>query len=129
MTEPNANIPIGKQTKDAVNEQPADSSTAPVCACARGDLSGVEPVIVKMGTSSVVEEEVKMPESNLNLPEGKQTVLGLYLTAREAYEKWKADPDKVKVIDVRTPEEYLFVGYPTMAWKVPVAIQIYEWDL
>ena len=69
-----------------------------------------------------------MTEPNANLPKGKQTALGLYLTAREAYEKWKADPDKVKVIDVRTPEEYLFVGHPTMAWKIPVAVQIYEWD-
>ena len=50
------------------------------------------------------------------------------MTAREAYEKWKAEPDKVKIIDVRTPEEYLFVGHPTMAWKIPVAVQIYEWD-
>jgi rhodanese-related sulfurtransferase len=63
-----------------------------------------------------------------NLPEGKQTVLGLYVTAKEAYEKWQAAPDKVKIIDVRTPEEYLFVGHPTMAWKIPVAVQVYEWD-
>jgi len=69
-----------------------------------------------------------MSEANANIPKGKQTVLGLYLTAKEAFEKWKADPDKVKVIDVRTPEEYLFVGHPTMAWKIPVAIQVYEWD-
>ncbi len=60
--------------------------------------------------------------------QGKQTVLGLYVTAREAYEMWKADPATVKVIDVRTPEEYLFVGHPTMAWKIPVALQTYEWD-
>ena len=69
-----------------------------------------------------------MTEPNTNLPQGKQTALGLYVTAREAYEKWKAEPGKVKIIDVRTPEEYLFVGHPTMAWKIPVAVQIYEWD-
>ncbi len=69
-----------------------------------------------------------MTETNANIPKAKQTALGLYVTAKEAYEKWKADPDKVKVIDVRTPEEYLFVGHPTMAWKIPVAVQIYEWD-
>jgi rhodanese-related sulfurtransferase len=69
-----------------------------------------------------------MTEPNTNIPNGKQTVLGLYLTAREAYEKWKAELGKVKIIDVRTPEEYLFVGHPKMAWKIPVAIQIYEWD-
>jgi len=55
-------------------------------------------------------------------------VLGLYVTAKEAYEKWKAEPDKIKIIDARTPEEYLFVGHPTMAWKIPLAAQTYEWD-
>ena len=69
-----------------------------------------------------------MTDLNANLPKGKQTVLGLYATSWEAYEKWRADPDKVKIVDVRTPEEYLFVGHPTMAWKIPVAVQIYEWD-
>ena len=58
----------------------------------------------------------------------KQTTLGLYVTAAQAYEMWKAAPDKVKIIDVRTPEEHLFVGHPTMAWKIPVASQSYEWD-
>jgi hypothetical protein len=69
-----------------------------------------------------------MAEPNSNVAKGKQTILGLYVTAKEAYEKWKAEPDKVKIIDVRTPEEFLFVGHPTMAWKIPVAAQTYEWD-
>ena len=60
--------------------------------------------------------------------EKKRTVLGLYVTAKEAYEKWKADPEGVIILDVRTPEEYLFVGHPTMAVKIPVAAQSYEWD-
>jgi len=64
-----------------------------------------------------------------NLPKEKQTSLGLYVTAKEAYEKWKANPDKVLIIDVRTPEEYLFVGHPTMAWKIPIAVQSYNWDV
>lgn len=67
-------------------------------------------------------------EKNTNLPKEKQTVLGLYATAKETYEKWKANPDKVILIDVRTPEEYLFVGHPTMAWKIPVVSQSYNWD-
>jgi rhodanese-related sulfurtransferase len=63
-----------------------------------------------------------------SLPKAKQTALGLYVTAKEAYERWKAEPDKVKIFDVRTPEEYLFIGHPEMAWKIPVAVQSYEWD-
>ena len=62
------------------------------------------------------------------LPKEKQTTLGLYVTAREAYERWKAEPEKVTILDVRTPEEALFVGHPSMAWNIPVAEQIYEWD-
>ena len=45
-------------------------------------------------------------------PENKQTTLGLYVTAAEAYQMWKVDPERVKIIDVRTPEEYAFIGHP-----------------
>ena len=69
-----------------------------------------------------------MDEPKANIPKAKRTILGLYVTAKKAYEKWKADPDKVMILDVRTPEEFLFVGHPTMAWKIPVAAQTYEWD-
>jgi rhodanese-related sulfurtransferase len=62
------------------------------------------------------------------IPEDKQTVQKLYLTAREAYAKWKADPEHVKIIDVRTPEEYLFVGHPSMAWNVPLKFLAYKWN-
>lgn len=62
------------------------------------------------------------------LPKEKQTTLGLYLTAKEAYDKWKADPEKVKILDVRTSEEYLFVGHPAMAWNIPLVFQTYQWD-
>jgi rhodanese-related sulfurtransferase len=63
-----------------------------------------------------------------NLPKEKKTVLGLYVTAKEAYEKWQADPENVKIIDVRTPEEFLFVGHPAMAWKIPAFAQSYVWN-
>ena len=69
-----------------------------------------------------------MSEAHSDLPAGKQTALGLYVTAKEAFAKWQADPDHVKIIDVRTPEEYLFVGHPPMAWKIPVGAQDYAWD-
>lgn len=60
------------------------------------------------------------------LPKAKQTTLGLYVTAAKAYEMWKVAPDKVKVIDVRTPEEFAFVGHPEMAWNIPVAFVSYQ---
>jgi len=74
----------------------------------------------------ILTEELDMTDAYANLPKGKQTVLGLYVTAKEAYEKWQASPDSVKIIDVRVPEEYAFVGHPEMAWNIPVAIITYH---
>ena len=68
------------------------------------------------------------PAATADIPEEKQTTLGLYVTAREAYEQWKADPDAIKLLDVRTPEEYVFVGHSEMAWNVPFKLQTYQWD-
>jgi len=62
------------------------------------------------------------------LPAGKQTTLGLYVTSREAYEMWKAAPDEIKIVDVRTSEEFIFVGNADMAWKIPIATQSDQWD-
>ena len=63
-----------------------------------------------------------------DLPEGKKTALELYISSEEAYELWQVDPDGVLILDVRTPEELLFVGHPPMAWKVPLFSQGYEWN-
>ena len=60
------------------------------------------------------------------VPERKQTTLGLYMSAAQAYEQWKAAPEKVTIIDVRTPEEYAFVGHPEMAWNIPFAFVTYQ---
>jgi rhodanese-related sulfurtransferase len=69
-----------------------------------------------------------MTDAGANLPKAKQTVLGLYVTAREAYEQYRAASDKVKIIDVRTPEEFMWVGHAPVAWKVPFMAVTYEWD-
>ncbi len=60
------------------------------------------------------------------IPKGKQTTLGLYVTAAQAYAMWKASPERVKIIDVRTPEEYALIGHPEMAWNVPFAFISYQ---
>ena len=67
-------------------------------------------------------------DTKSEIPEKKQTVLGLYVTATEAYEKWQANPEKVNILDVRTPEEYIFIGHAEMAWNIPLTFQTYEWD-
>jgi rhodanese-related sulfurtransferase len=55
-----------------------------------------------------------------SLPKKKQTVLKLYITAEEAYAKWLADSGNVKILDVRTPGEYIFVGHAPMATNIPL---------
>ena len=71
--------------------------------------------------------EKSTPQSSYQVPAGKQTSLGLYVTAAEAYEMWKADPERVKVLDVRMVEEYVFLGHAEGAFNIPVAFPKYEW--
>jgi rhodanese-related sulfurtransferase len=80
------------------------------CACAIGELTNPSP------------------QSSDQVPENKQTKLGLYVTARQAYELWNADPENLKIIDVRTPEEYGFIGHPDKAWNIPLAFVTYQRD-
>lgn len=63
------------------------------------------------------------------VPERKQTSLGLYVTAQEAYEMWKAEPERANILDVRTPEEYVFVGHPEMARNIPLVFVKHQWDV
>jgi rhodanese-related sulfurtransferase len=62
------------------------------------------------------------------IPKDKQTVLGLYLYSKEAYAVWQKNPKTVKIIDCRTPEEYVFVGHPPMAYNIPVKFMTHKWD-
>ena len=73
-------------------------------------------------------QEKPVTQSGQPVPEKKQTNLGLYVTAQEAYEMWKSDPERVKIIDVRTPEEYYFVGHAAMAKNIPVGFVKYQWN-
>ena len=47
----------------------------------------------------------------------KQTPQGLYLSAKEASAMIQANKDNILFIDVRTPEELLFVGYSPLVNK------------
>jgi rhodanese-related sulfurtransferase len=80
----------------------------------------------KRAASAPKTQAAKSAAANTELPKGKQTILGLYVTAAEAYDMWKAAPGRVKVIDVRTPEEFAFIGHPEMAVNIPLAFVTYE---
>ena len=73
--------------------------------------------------------EISTSNSKHQVPEEKLTGLGLYVTAREAYEMWKADPERIKVLDVRTFEEYVLIGHAEMAVNIPLAFPTYKWDV
>jgi rhodanese-related sulfurtransferase len=64
----------------------------------------------------------------IELPKEKQTTLKLYVTSKEAYAMWKTAPEKVKILDVRTNEEFVFVGHAAMAINIPAFLQMYQWD-
>ena len=68
------------------------------------------------------------PESSHQVPERKRTNLGRYVTAQEAYEMWKTSPRNVHILDVRTPEEYVFVGHAEMARNIPLLFVKHEWN-
>ena len=72
--------------------------------------------------------QISTPYSSYQVLEEKLTSLGLYVTALEAYEMWKIDPERVKVLDVRTFEEYVLIGHAEMAVNVPLAFPTYNWD-
>ena len=50
-----------------------------------------------------------------DIEKSKDTSLALYLTATEAYDLWQKNPHNIKIIDVRTPEEYIFDLYLPIA--------------
>jgi rhodanese-related sulfurtransferase len=60
--------------------------------------------------------------------ERKKTNLGLYITAQEAYEMWKNEPERINILDVRTPEEYVFIGHAKMARNIPLVFVKHEWN-
>lgn len=58
--------------------------------------------------------------SETPIPKKKQTALGLYTTAEKAFLMWQLNPEETFILDVRTPEEYFFIGHAPMARHIPV---------
>lgn len=79
------------------------------------------PVATISGIAQPAIDETELPKS-------KRTDLGLYISAREAYEQWKNNPDSIKILDCRTPEEYAFVGHAPMAHNIPSSFFTYKFD-
>jgi len=56
----------------------------------------------------MTNNEGSSSQPSYQVPKGKQRSLGLYVTAQEAYKMWKTKPERINILDVRTPEEYVF---------------------
>jgi len=76
----------------------------------------------------MTDQKKSPPGSSHHVPENKRTSPGLYVTAEEAYQMWKSMPANVHILDVRTPEEYVFVGHAEMARNIPVLFVKHEWN-
>ncbi len=79
--------------------------------------------LIFLGTSYSYSQPGGEPEN----PK-KRTTLGKYVTAAEAYEMLRAKPSQIKILDVRTPEEYVYVGHPAMARNIPFKIWKGQWN-
>lgn len=88
----------------------------------------INPVLLILILMGVFQSSLFAQTEKPPLAKEKQTTLNLYVTAKEAYEMWKANPNKVKILDVRTYEEYIYIGHPAMAWNIPLMFQTNEWD-
>jgi len=99
-------------------QTPVDGRLAPV-----GETWRV--LVIKEGDEQM--PVISTVHTSHEIPEAKLTSLGQYVTAKEAYEMWKADPENVKVLDVRMVEEYVFLGHAEAAVNIPIAFPKYEW--
>ena len=76
-------------------------------------------LVLGIGSSALAE---------LKVPKKKQTTLGLYVTAKQAFVKWHANPEKIHILDCRTPQEYVFVGHAPMAVNIPSMFMTLTFD-
>ena len=70
---------------------------------------------------------VLMAGTTSEIPSKKQTKLGLYMTAIEAYEHMQAQGDKALFLDVRSRAEVNFLGMPTIADANVPYMELSEW--
>ena len=66
------------------------------------------------------------PETSSQIPESNRTSLELYLSPQNGYAMWKADPESVHILDVRTFEEYVFGGHVETAKNVPLVFPRFD---
>jgi rhodanese-related sulfurtransferase len=66
-------------------------------------------------------------DSGVAVPEKKKTILGLYMTAEQAYARVSKYGENSLFVDIRTSEEVNFLGMPTLVDANIPYMQIPEW--
>lgn len=86
-------------------------------------LFSITALVVFLAFASLAIAQTSAPTD-----ERKRTQAGKYVTALQAYEMWKGNPNKIKILDCRTPEEYVFVGHAPMAYNIPSKVWTGKWN-
>jgi rhodanese-related sulfurtransferase len=99
------------------------------CLCCLLAITFAASLLAQVQAPSQKAPVATAPEKKpAEIPKKKQTELGLYVTAKEAHAMWQKNQDKIKILDCRTPEEYMFVGHAPMAANLPGNFPAYKWD-
>jgi rhodanese-related sulfurtransferase len=72
--------------------------------------------------------QVAFADSPTPLSALKHTPQGKYIIAKELYQRWFADPKSITIVDVRIPEEYVYIGHPAMAINIPFSVWTGKYD-
>ena len=76
----------------------------------------------------ILTTSLAIAQTTAPLDTKKLTSIGKYVNSAEAYHMWKSNPDKVNILDVRTPEEYTFIGHAAAAHNVPSKVWTGKFD-
>lgn len=66
-------------------------------------------------------------DSGVAVPEKKKTILGLYMMADQVYARVTKDGERALFVDIRTSEEVVFLGMPTVVDANIPYMKIPEW--
>jgi rhodanese-related sulfurtransferase len=77
-------------------------------------------IFMSLGLLAALLSHQPTAAAEVHVPPGKQTSLGLYITAENAHRAMRKDAS-LKLVDVRTPEEFSQIGHAVGSWHVPLS--------
>ncbi len=80
--------------------------------------SKIFKAVLALGLAFAMASPLAAREDFSKLPKKKQTVLGLYMTSKDAYDYTMKNMDKTLFVDIRTPSEVNYLGAVTVMDKL-----------